>query len=245
MIITRIGSIFIPAALLAAQAQAQDERGSIDQIGVEDSGTIQQISVDSRQVLSPTRTAPATSAPPPQISFKSQSNAPTPQLTQEPRNARGAAQLYTGGRTAQPSEPLSRPSEGRNAAVTRVAGNDRCDPAAKANGRSTRSCAGVIENRAAEFARPDPAALSPEQRLLAEQRQRDGSGTTRDATRRLARSGADVESGEAQAVASVVLGTSPPSPGAQDPAAPAQGLSEATLTIINAIVAGVQNAPPK
>jgi hypothetical protein len=104
----------------------------------------------------------------------------------------------------------------------------------------------VIENRAAEFTSPDPAALSPEQRLLAEQRLRDGNGSTRDAGRRLARSGEDVVSGEAQAVASVVLGTAPASAsGNQNAPTPNQGLSEATLTILNAIVGGAQNAPPR
>jgi hypothetical protein len=242
VIIARTLSILVPAILLTAQVQAQDERGSIDQIGAQDIGSVQQISGGARQVPAAVRAAPATGAAPPQLSSESESASPPAQLTAEPRNTRGPAQLYTGGRTAQPSEPLSRPSEGRTGAVTRVVGNDRCDPAAEASGRSTSACASVIESRAAEFARPDPAALSPEQRLLAEQRTREGGETTRDASRRLARSGEDTESDQAQAVASVVLGTSAASTSTnQASPTPTEGLSEATLTILNAIVAGAQN----
>lgn len=247
MTIARIISFALPAALLAAQAQAQDERGSIDQIGAKDRDAVQQISSASRQIPASARTAPVTSAASPQISSSGDGIPQAPQLTREPRGTRGAAQLYTGGRTAQPSEPLSRPSEGRTAAVTRVEGQDRCDPGAQNAQRAARACAAVIENRAAEFTRPNPATLSPEQRLLAEQRSREGVATTRDATRRLARSGEDIASGEAQAVASVVLRTAPPS-GRSEPAAdPTGGLSEATLTVINAIVAGAngQSSPPR
>ncbi|EQB16456.1 hypothetical protein [Sphingobium lactosutens] len=81
-------------------------------------------------------------------------------------------QLYRGGPTAQPSAPLSSPAQGRTGAVEAVDGQDRCDPGA-ADRESPTRCAQVIETRSAEFAKPSPTALSPEQKLLVDGRIRN------------------------------------------------------------------------
>src|SRR3546814_10365041 len=69
-----------------------------------------------------------------------------------------------------------RPSDGRTGAVTPVTGEDRCDAAKQDKDKARQeACAKVIETRAAEFTRPDPTILSPEQRLLVDQRLRERS----------------------------------------------------------------------
>jgi hypothetical protein len=63
----------------------------------------------------------------------------------------------------------------------------------------------VIENRSSEFARPDPNALSPEQRLLLEQEVREGALTAEDGARHLAATGEADASLAAMGVAATVL----------------------------------------
>jgi len=238
--------VALPAALAAASAAGQDARGSVEQIGAQGSRAVEQISTGARQISSPVREAPATSAAPPQLSSSSESRPPQQQLTSEARGSRGTAQLYTGGRTAQASEALSRPSEGRTGAVAPVSGKDRCDPQAQQDARLARECAAVIERRSAEFSRPEAPQLSPEQRLLVEQRARNAP-VTRDAARRLADTGLDSESMEAQGVASLVLRDQAPAerPDERPSDAAAKGLSDATAAIVNAIVVGAGGSPPK
>src|SRR3546814_18763002 len=100
------------------------------------------------------------------------------QLTREGKQAGAPVQLYRGGPTAQASEALSRPSDGRTGAVTPVTGEDRCD-AAKQDKDTARqeACAKVIETCAAEFKRPDPTKLSPAKKLLVDKPPREGAET--------------------------------------------------------------------
>lgn len=242
----RLILLVVPAALLTPQAGAQDTRTAVDQIGTGPAGPVQQISTGSRQIPATVPLSPPTTASSPQLSSNSERAPPSPQLTSELRGVRGAAQLYTGGPTAQPPEPLSRLSEGRVATVAPVSGNDRCDPAAASDPRIAKVCAAVIENRAAEFKSPEPPELSPEQRLAIEQRARNASAT-RDASRRLADVGLDPGSIEAQGVASFVFGDLNLSSRNPEPLAEGiQGLSEGTAAIVNAIVAGAGGqAPPR
>jgi hypothetical protein len=112
-------------------------------------------------------------------------------------------QLSTGGKTAQPSQPLSKPADGRQSAVERIAGADQCDPADPK--RSRAKCATVIENRASEFARSNSNELSPEQRLLLEQEVREGALNAQGAARRLAVTGRADTSLEAMGVAATAI----------------------------------------
>lgn len=67
--------------------------------------------------------------------------------------------------------------------VTRIGGQDRCDP--QLAQRFYAECLRVLELRSAEFDAPQPATLSAEQRLLAEQRPREESLTGSSAALRL------------------------------------------------------------
>ena len=174
---------------------------------------------------------PRSSAPPAQLATGSESFPATPQVTPERRSAPPPDQLSTGGKTAQPPQPLSRPAEGRQAEVERVDGADRCDPAEPMRPRSR--CAKVIENRSAEFARPDPNALSPEQRLLLEQEVREGALNAEIGARRLATTGQTDESLAAMGVAATVLG---PTEDAQQPKQPEDDVAKAAADIVGAII---------
>ena len=164
---------------------------------------------------------------------------PVAQLT-ERRDRRSAPQLYQGERTAQPSDPLSTPSQGRTSAVVRVEGVDACDPAQRADRRNAPGCARVIETRSAEFAPPAPTPLSPEQRLLIEGRTR-GLDAERGAVRRLANSGAANGMAD-QAIASVVLEGAAPTDPVGEPENPAQNLDPAVAALVEAIARQV--TPP-
>jgi hypothetical protein len=209
------------ASAATGAAAHQATRGGVDQIGATQPVGMQQISG---------RAAPAA---PPQLSSASESNSPAQQLTNERGAGAPAQQLSRGPRSAQESQPLSQPRDGRTAAVERVAGSDRCDPRAK--GPRLTACAAVIETRAAQFTRPDTTPLSPEQRIIAEQQQRERGGSVGGAARRLAANGEDVDSPEAQGVASIVLARPPAPP---QPVKPLDdpSVSEPMRALVNAIV---------
>ena len=238
----RLFPLLLSAALWvggASTATAQNERGRVEQIhpSIETrSGPVQQIGDGS-----PT---PQATQPPVQISSGNEAAKAQPQLTREGPAVRAPVQLYQGDRTAQASEPLSRPSEGRRGAIAAIeGGEDRCDPA-DANQSPAEVCRHVIETRAAEFRRPDPTRLSPEQRLLIQQQLREGT-TSESATRRLASEG-DADSLEGLAVASIVLGNSP---SAEDeiPADPTQdAATDAAAALVTAIITQTgSTAPPE
>lgn len=213
-------AIFWPCAPVAAAAQAS---GAVDQIGTPQA--VGMLQVGSRQG------APRVL---PQLSSAREGGLPV-QLTNERGSGKAADQLTHGARSAQSSQPLSQPRDGRPTAVERLAGADRCDPG---TGRTRPvRCAQAIETRAAEFSR-QPAQLSPEQSIMAEQQARERTGNFGSAARRLAASGADADSPEAQGVASVAL-SRPAEVARPNPAVPEAGPSEAVMSIINAII----NAP--
>lgn len=157
-----------------------------------------------------TSRAPLPEAPPTARSVEA-----PPQLTREQRGAAGSAQLSPGPRSvapspqlaigkpsAQGSAPLSSVRDGRTAAVQRVEGEDRCDPE---TGKIDKAeCKRVIENRASEFRRREAPTLSPEERILVADQALERLGVEA-ATRRLALTGEDDSSIEAQGVAAIVL----------------------------------------
>lgn len=202
--------------------------------------TIEQIPAAPGMILTPPAT-PRTGAPPPQLADKQDSAAPSHQLTSERQSPPAPVQIYKGKRTAQPSQPLSRPADGRTGSVERVAGDDRCDPAASEHG--SRECAAVIETRAAEFSRPDATPLSPEQRIIIAQQLRERAGTAGQAARLLAIGSLDADSEEAQEVASIVL-RPPPAPPEQKKSDEGPTAEEQAAAIVNAII-GQQPLPPR
>ena len=204
-----IAALFVGASGAAA-AQAQSSRGAVDQIGSPQPVGMQQVSGRA-----------ATSA------------SPALQLTSERGSGPASPQLTKDARSAQPSQPLSEPRDGRTSAVERVAGSDRCDPAK--TDRPRAACAQVIETRAAEFARKDPTPLSPEQRIIVEQQARERSGSFAEAARRLATNGDDTRSMDAQGLASVVL-SAPPAELKRDKPDADPAETEQLNAIINAIV---------
>ena len=220
----------LPIAAFASVPQ--DGRGAIDQIQPPRAAPADRVSSRAADIAPPGPKSPAGAAPQ-QLTSEQESAAPARQLTNESRSAPQAPQLYRGGRTAQPSQPLSNPRDGRTGAVEAVTGKDRCDPAADGK-PPRRTCADVIENRAAEFARREPQPLSPEQRIIAEQQLRDRAQTISGAAKRLAVTGEDADSIEAQGVASVVLRRPPEEPRDKPKDEPAA--SDQLQAIVNAIV---------
>lgn len=219
------------ACVLPGTASAQDGATDVEQLSPARAPDDARLPAQS-QIASPDRDRMATSDIDP--ATRADPAAPVPQLSDR-RDRRSPAQLYRGGRTAQPSDPLSTPSQGRTSAVARVEGDDACDPA-RTEERDDARCARVIETRSAEFTPPEPTPLSPEQRLLVENRLRNA-----DATRRLANSGNADSLGD-QAIASVALDAARP----RDPVAPeedpTQGLDPAVAAMVEAIARQV--TPP-
>jgi hypothetical protein len=233
--ITAVALAALPGGLVHAQSQS----GRVEQIsGRPDAAMgMGQINVEARSVEVDGMPATPGAAAAPQLSEASDSPGNTRQLTREGGAGPAPYQLYRGGRTAQPAEPLSRPGEGRTSAVTPVEGQDRCDPAADGRAEAA-SCERVIETRASEFQRVEPV-LSAEQRLLTEQRLREQSASAGEAARRLAAHGGDPDSLEEQGIASLVLSNPQPTrPNEEQP-------SEAATSLIEAIVGGMTGTPPQ
>lgn len=143
---------------------------------------------------------PVDPASPAQISTTGQGGRETPQLSPEDRAVPSPAQISRGSRTAQAPAPLSAPGDGRTGSMTPVEGEDRCDTERR-DGGTDAVCARVIETRSAEFERPDPATLSPEQRLLVEQQLTEEA----DAARRLTTPAMDPDSLDQQSIAAIAL----------------------------------------
>ncbi|TVV70882.1 hypothetical protein [Sphingomonas solaris] len=223
-----VAPIGVPAA-----AQTLEPAGVVGQIDVAaprgDRARAGQISQPSR-IVTPGGIAPAGStrrgAQPAQIAAPGDAGAPV-QLTPTGRSASGPAQVAPAPRSAQAAPPLSTPAQGRTGATTRVAGRDRCDPAAKTAARVP--CTTVIETRGSEFPPPGVEPLSPEQRLLVEERvipqrtldqqQAAGDAIARSANRRVGRDGADASAPAMQGIASIVLAPPPAAPAREDPTA--------------------------
>ncbi|WP_129794164.1 hypothetical protein [Sphingosinicella sp. CPCC 101087] len=240
------GNLAAAAAGLAlsftvSPALAQSRAQPVEQIGGSQASdaAVGQIGVAPRSVRVPLPPAPTEPVPVGQISAAEQSRGAPTQLTRESGSGPAPAQLYRGGRTAQPAEALSSPSEGRTGAVARVEGNDACDPAAEGGQARGRVCEQVIETRASEFERAEPV-VSAEQKLLMEQRLREQAVSAESAARRLATHGGNPDSLEEQGIASLVLrDVQPPAPPNEE------SPPEQTSPIIEAIVGAMTGTPPQ
>jgi hypothetical protein len=241
----KAGSVMVLGLLFVCGAAAAQDTSRIEQIDAAAgqngrTAPIEQVSssTSTRTILAPPRPV----APPPleQLSSDADRVSPTRQLTDADRDAKAPVQLYEGGPTAQPPQALSQRSEGRTGSVTPVEGDDACDAAEADTPEKAKLCRRVIETRAAEFRRPDPTQLSPEQRLLIQQRLREGS-TTASATRRLVSDG-DADSMEGLAVASIVLGS--PQSREERPVDPAEeAAADAAAALVTAIIGQTSPTP--
>ncbi|MDB5718401.1 MAG: hypothetical protein JWM38_1828 [Sphingomonas bacterium] len=180
---------------------------------------------------------------PPQLARGGDVTAPS-QLVREGRAVRGSPQLVSGRPSARSSTPLSRPKDGRKGAIARVVGEDRCDPEASGPARDGADCVAVIETRSADFPPPQVAPLSPEQRLLVEQRETrphnvDPGMVSRIAGRRGGNDGLDAEAPEMQGIASVVLADGLAPPALAEPKGPTAGLAADQAAAVINVLAGV------
>lgn len=154
------------------------------------------------------------------------------QVGRPARSTAAPRQLAPEERSARAFEPLSNPGQSRPAGTERLAGKDACDPGR--DGAMPDICDRPIETRAQQFARPDPTKLSPEQRLLVDQRLRE-SASVLLATRRPADWADMPDNKDAQAVASAVLDR----PGTM----PAEPIAPESAEAIDALVRAIQVQP--
>lgn len=181
-----------------------------------------------------------TSEAPPQISSDAESTTAEAQVTSDRASHQQTEQLSRGTPSAQAPDSLSRPAQGRTGAIEAVTGTDRCDPAAPKN-KASEICRKVIESRADEYARPAPAELSPEQKLLLAQQWGVNAADALDAANRLAKSGSPDDSTDSLGVASIVLQQSPPTA----PDEKKKDDNPATNAAVDAIVQAITQAPPQ
>lgn len=220
-----IASVAVPAIAPAAAATQEDE---------------------PRVLASPPRDAATAEVD--QVAAR-EARAPAPTQVSPPaeRAARAALppQVAPAGRSAEPSAPLSSRGHSRPAPATPIAGRDRCDAT---EAKSDPACLHVIEARAAEFAAPGRPSLSPEQRLLIDQRVRETPAGIAGAAARVARNDIDPNSPDQQGISSVVL-MPPVPPAAPSPGSPAspdaglQGFNQPTLDILQGVVEGLMGVP--
>lgn len=232
---TAIAVFALPLLLALAAADSSEvlaqDRSTVDQISPGSSGRAADL--EPSQI----GTNSADAVVPQQLGSPNQRPVAN-QLTGESGLALPLRQLYIGGPTAQPAEALSRPSEGRKEAgvVQRVVGSDRCDAAA--TGRKHKRCSQVIETRSAEFEKPHPTELTPEQRLLMSQQQGEVTTNARSLARRLG-SGDDPKSIEEQGIAAIVASpNAPPAIGAENKQDAA--VDPAVQAFVDAMVANAQ-----
>ncbi len=221
---TRLVILALTAAASAAEAQ--------------DVTAVPQITGSQATEASPAQIEQHPGQLPAQLSVRADGVPAQSQLTPVGQSGRQTSQVSTAPRNAQPPHPLSRPEEGRTAAVARVEGKDRCDPA-NAQDKKSIECRHVIETRSAEFARPGPTELSPEQKLLIVQQLLAAEGGLTSAARRLANSGDTENDVAAMGVASVVLTQNKPEKTKQ----PEEGGQ--TDAAIQAIISVLTTQPPQ
>lgn len=224
---SRLRFAWASAALLAGAAIAQP------------ASDVPQIPDQSKSVATDEATPALTTEAPQQISSRNDDSTAQTQLTNARASRQEASQLSSGVRTVQAAPPLSRPSDGRTAAIDRVEGKDRCDAAIPAN-KQTEDCKKVLETRADDYARPAPQELSPEQRLLLDQQLQGAGEPLADATHRLATSGVPDNSTDSMGIAAIVLKQSEPQPSDKD-----KKQDPATEAAVQAIVQFVTQTPPQ
>jgi hypothetical protein len=218
-------AFFALSVMPVAAAQAQDVTAAPQIVGP--------ASVDT----SPQQIGERPGDTPRQLSGVDDSRPHQRQLTTVEESDEQTAQISSEPRSVQAPEPLSTPEQGRTAAIAPVEGKDRCD-AANPKDSKLPECRHVIETRSAEFTRPSPTELSPEQKLLIDQQLLARESNLSTVTRRLADTG-DPNSIEAMGVASVALTQNRP----DEPKKPEQDAQ--TEAAIQAIVTVLGGQPPQ
>lgn len=230
-----LAPILLIGSALAGAAQAQDRTD------------VSQISTGPTLVAAPAEPKVPASLPPAQLSNDDDSGPAQVQLSSDDDSRPAQVQLTpvatspqqpsqvaVRSKDPQAAEPISTPAEGRTAAIERVRGNDRCDPA-EGKDKVSAECRKVIENRAAEYRRAPVTELSPEQKLLIDQQLRANA----DAAQQLARSGDPDNNVDAMGIASIVL-TQNKEPKAPDKKQPDPQADAA----VQAIIGVLQGGPP-
>jgi hypothetical protein len=235
-----LSPILIMASVAAAPPATTRALDPVAQIAALDDQPIEQVSDGSMALIVPLIAATPRNVSSAQVASDVPEASNALQLTRKHASGRTPAQVSLGRRSAEPAPPLSRPSDGRSAAIERVSGDDRCDSSRRQE--PTAACAAVIEDRAAEYARREAPTLSPEQRILIEQRRPSGPNDVKAEARRLSATGTGSELPELQGIASIVLrsGTGGAEPAPTDRAGAAR-----TDAIVKAVLEqGGVNAPP-
>tara|TARA_B100000929_G_scaffold151837_1_gene120159 strand:- start:853 stop:1530 length:678 start_codon:yes stop_codon:yes gene_type:complete len=171
-------------------------------------------------------------SPADQITRNSQSSAAAPQLPLDETEGPQVLQLAERSDSTARDNSISSRQSGRTARTEVPSGSDRCDH----DVQSTRPavCAAVIETRAAEFRQPEPPALSPEERLLAERSDLARGRSPLDVARSVEALRSDDK--DSQVLASLVLAGPDPTPQPQ-PEEPEFGAG--TQALIDAIVSSL------
>ncbi|GGD89102.1 hypothetical protein GCM10011515_05970 [Tsuneonella deserti] len=171
----------------------------LDQVGATERAQQQPSQQVDRTLARPELTDSA-DAPPAQVSLPSSTRGPVPQLA------------LPGDSRPTPVSAVSTTRESAPRAATPIGGTDRCDP--QLAQRFYAECLRILELRSSEFSAPEPARLSPEQRLISEQRLQEDPGSRPVAVRlQLATSAqpdADLQSN--QELAAIYLGENAPTP---------------------------------
>ena len=128
------------------------------------------------------------------------------------------------------SQSISSPKQGRTAAVERIGGKDRCDPATMVT-KDKAKCESAIENHADQFAAPEPEQLSPEQALSVDLQFGQGASSLARATGGLVTSGETTDSTVPQGIASVLL---QPVPAPSDASSPVSRVINAPMQQLTA-----------
>ncbi len=240
-------SLFLQVGTYGSLAQDSNSDSTdgltIDQIGpIGNDEPVRQITSENGDVASQVNTEARANISPQQAGNKDQDFTPSSQLTAERASAGGFTQLAPAERSAVSSAPLSNTGQSAPGAVARLEGNDRCDP--QSNSVMTIAlCKKVIEQRAEEFAR-QRATLSPEQRLLADQSQRNSSVDDKGSLIRRIGRNADADARETQEIASLVLPGSPVDRPVPTEDLPVDSDAAALADLITAIGVAAGASPP-
>jgi hypothetical protein len=200
----------------------------------QDRTDIAQIPSTTGAAISPAESSEPTGDAPAQLSNDEDSRSEQAQLTPVATSPQQPSQVASRSRDPQAAEPLSSPEQGRTAAIDPVTGRDKCDPAVGTE-KATLQCRKIIENRAAEYRRPPPTRLSPEQKLMIDQQLR----AEQDASQRLAESGDSGNNLESMGIASVVL-----DPQSNQDEAKKDEQDKQNQAAIQALVNVLQSTPP-
>ena len=128
------------------------------------------------------------------------------------------------------SRLISSPAQGRTAAIERVSGKDRCDPAIMLI-KNRAKCENAVENHADAFAAPEPEKLSPEQALSIDLQFGQGASRLARATGGLASPSETTDPTVPEGVASVLL---QPSPAPDDASSAVSGVIHAPIQQLTA-----------